>query len=87
VRSLHCADDEGNSHYLGKKELWCLAEAYFEYQDQQAHANFHGLRDYYSLIKSLTGCSNFQQVNISLQRNFGGLPGEVTNIQKISWAN
>jgi hypothetical protein len=81
--SLHCADDEDNSHYLGKKELRCLAEAYFEYQDQQAHANFHGLRDYYSLIKSLTGCSNFQQVNISLQRNFGGLPGEVTNIQKI----
>ena len=81
--SLHCADGEDNSHYLGEKELRCLAEAYFEYQNQQAHANFHGLRDYYSLIKSLTGCTNFQQVNISLQRNFGGLPGEVTNIQNI----
>jgi hypothetical protein len=81
--SLHWADGEDNNHYLGKKELRCLAEAYFEYQDQQTHANFHGLRDYYSLIKSLTGCSNFQEINISLQRNFGGLPGEVSNIQKI----
>ncbi len=81
--SLHYADSEDGSQYLGKKELQCLAEAYFEYQAQQTHANFHGLRDYYSLIKSLTGCSNFQEVNISLQRNFGGLPGEVTNIQKI----
>ena len=81
--SLHCADGENNTHHLGKRELKCLAEGYFDYQGQQSHANFHGLRDYYSLIKSLTGCSNFKQVNISLQRNFGGLPGEVTNIQKI----
>ena len=81
--SLHYADGEDNSQYLGKKELQCLAEAYFEYQAQQTLANFHGLRDYYSLIKSLTGCSNFQEVNISLQRNFGGLPGEMTNIQTI----
>ena len=81
--SLHYADGGENSQNLGKIELQRLAEGYFEYQAQQSHANFHGLRDYYSLIKSLTGCSNFQQVNISLQRNFGGLPGEVTNIQKI----
>jgi ABC-type multidrug transport system fused ATPase/permease subunit len=81
--SLHYADGGDNRQYLGKRELQCLAEGYFEYQAQQSHANFHGLRDYYSLIKSLTGCSNFQQVNISLQRNFGGLLGEVTNIQKI----
>ncbi|CAB4010650.1 E3 ubiquitin- ligase RNF213, partial [Paramuricea clavata] len=80
--SLHYADGDDNSQYLGKKELHCLAEAYFEYQAQQTHANFHGLRDYYSLIKSLTGCSNFEEVNISLQRNFGGLPGDVSNIQK-----
>ena len=81
--SLYYADGKNNSQYLGKKELRCLAEAYFEYQAQQTHANFHGLRDYYSLIKSLTGCRNFQEVNTSLQRNFGGLPGELTNIQKI----
>jgi hypothetical protein len=81
--SLHYADGSDYNQNLGKEELHCLAEAYFEYQGQQSHANFHGLRDYYSLIKSLTGCSNFQQINISLQRNFGGLPGEVTNIQKM----
>ena len=81
--SLHYADAGDLNKNLGKDELQCLAEAYFEYQDKQTHANFHGLRDYYSLIKSLTGCSNFERVNISLQRNFGGLPGEVTNIQKI----
>ena len=74
---------QDNSQYLSKEELQCLAEAYFEYQNQQTLANFHGLRDYYALIKSLTGCGKFQEVNVSLQRNFGGLPGEVTNIQKI----
>ncbi|XP_028396105.1 uncharacterized protein LOC114520095 [Dendronephthya gigantea] len=75
---------DNNCQYLGENELKCLAEAYFEYQTQQTHANFHGLRDYYSLIKNLTRDSNQAGiVNISLQRNFGGLPGEVTNIQKI----
>ena len=89
--SLHYAEDQDNSQnldqdngqYLTEKQLQCLAEAYFDYQNQQTHANFHGLRDYYALIKSLKGCSNLKKVNISLQRNFGGLPGEVTNIQKI----
>ena len=83
--SLHYAEDRDldNSQHLSEKELECLAEAYFEYQNLQTHANFHGLRDYYALIKSLTGCGKFHEVNISLQRNFGGLPGEVTNIQKI----
>jgi MoxR-like ATPase len=81
--SLYYADGADNSQYLGEKDLRCLAEAYFEYQVQQTHANFHGLRDYYSLIKSLTGGSDFWQLNISLQRNFGGLPGEVAKIQKI----
>ena len=81
--SLYNADGKDNNQYLGVKELRCLAEAYFEYQERQTHANFHGLRDYYSLIKSLTSCSKFQEVNTSLQRNFGGLPTELTNIQKI----
>ena len=85
--SLHYAKDEekekDNSQYLAEEELECLADVYFEYQNQQTHKNFHGLRDYYALIKSLTGCSKVEEVNISLQRNFGGLPGEVTNIQKI----
>ena len=81
--SLHYAEDQDNSQYLTEKVFECLAEGYFEYQSQQTYANFHGLRDYYALIKSLKGCSNLKEVNNSLQRNFGGLPGEVTNIQKI----
>ena len=82
-RSLHYAEEQDSSQYLTEKEFECLAEAYFKYQNQQTHINFHGLRDYYALIKSLTSCSNLMEVNISLQRNFGGLPGEVTNIQNI----
>ncbi len=80
--SLHYIYGGDYSQNLKKQELQCLAEAYFEYEAHQKHANFHGLRDYYSLIKSLAGCSNFQEVNVSLQRNFGGLPDELTNIQK-----
>ena len=81
--SLHYIDGGDYRQNLEKQELQCLAEAYFEYEAHQTHGNFHGLRDYYSLIKSLTCCSNFQEVNLSLQRNFGGLPRELTNIQKI----
>ena len=81
--SLHYAEYQDNSQNLTEKKFECLAEAYFEYQNEQTHANFHGLRDYYALIKSLTSCSSLKEVNISLQRNFGGLPGEVTNIQNI----
>ena len=70
---------------LGEEELQCLAESYFEYQSEQKYANFHGLRDYYSLIKSisLNESSDLQDINLALQRNFGGIPGELTNIQKI----
>ena len=78
--SLHRTEDGDKKQ---EEELRCLADSYYEHQSRQTYANFHGLRDYYSLIKSLTDCNNFGQINISLQRNFGGLPGEVTNIQKI----
>ena len=81
--ALHYVESDDLSQNLREKELECLAEAYFEYQRQQSHPNFHGLRDYYSMIKSLIGRSRFVEVNISLQRNFGGRPGEVTKIQKI----
>ena len=88
VRDLY---DTGNailhadSKTTGNIDLYCLAEAYHEYQSKQSHPNFHGLRDYYSLIKSLSlsGSSDLQQINMALQRNFGGIPGELTNIQKV----
>ncbi|XP_028395861.1 uncharacterized protein LOC114519890 [Dendronephthya gigantea] len=81
--SLHYADDGDNGKKLGKDVLKSLAESYFEYETTQTKGNFHGLRDYYSLVKSVKGCSNFKAVNISLQRNFGGIPDDVTHIQKI----
>ncbi|XP_028397453.1 LOW QUALITY PROTEIN: uncharacterized protein LOC114521280 [Dendronephthya gigantea] len=81
--SLHWADGGCDTQCLSKKELKCLAEAYVEYQAKQIHANFHGLRDYYSLIKSLTGRSSSQQVNVALQRNFGGLRGGVNDVLKL----
>ena len=78
-------DEEDVSNDLGSNELRCLAEAYFEYQSTQKHANFHGLRDYYFLIKSLSLSENsdLRQINLALQRNFGGIHGELANIQKI----
>ena len=81
--SLHQADSQDNSQCSKKEDLNHLAEAYFKYQNQQTHKNFHGLRDYYALVKSLIGGTDTEDVNTSLQRNFGGLPGELPNIQKI----
>ena len=68
---------------LGPEELRCLAESYFEYQSEQKYANFHGLRDYYSLIKSISLSESSKDINLALQRNFGGIAGELTNVQKI----
>ena len=76
---------------LDDKQLLCLAEAYHEYQGRQTYANFHGLRDYYSLIKCLsTEESNMSEtegrtavLQHSLQRNFGGLPKNVNNFQSL----
>lgn len=79
-------------------ELRSLAEAYHEYQGQQKKRNFHGLRDYYSLIKCLlrleesspstwiplSGHSgNEQSILLALERNFGGIPSDMNSIQKI----
>ena len=65
--------------------LNCLAKAYHEYQSKQGRANFHGLRDYYSLIKSLRAdsCKDMNQINVALKRNFGGIPVELSNVQSI----
>ena len=59
-----------------------LAEAYLEYVGQQVPDNFHGLRDYYSMVKYITtisssddksGDANDGRVQRGLLRNFGGL--------------
>ncbi|CAG8631484.1 21109_t:CDS:10, partial [Gigaspora margarita] len=46
-----------------------LAESYLEYEKAQSINNFHGLRDYYSLVKSL---GNREFAPMALARNFGG---------------
>ncbi|XP_078588710.1 uncharacterized protein LOC144869352 [Branchiostoma floridae x Branchiostoma japonicum] len=76
------------------KALKALAEAYFEYEEKQTYKNFHGLRDYYSLIKCIcspehvnTGAVVMPQFNLKvlkrgLLRNFGGLPTERDTIME-----
>ncbi len=80
------------SSYPDDYQLHCLAKAYQEYQTAQRHENFHGLRDYYSLVKSLSS-SNCGKDSVegkettrtqrALQRNFGGLPFETNKIQQL----
>ena len=55
-----------------------IAKAYHDYVTYQERANFHGLRDFYSLIKSVsnmlaTDKYSMNAVIVSVQRNFGGL--------------
>ncbi|KAI5073486.1 hypothetical protein GOP47_0011499 [Adiantum capillus-veneris] len=56
-----------------------LAAAYHKYHAQQSRADFHGLRDFYSLVKSLRLCSILlspSELAHSLWRNFGGASPE-----------
>ncbi|UZO24840.1 uncharacterized protein OCT59_017134 [Rhizophagus irregularis] len=56
-------------------ELESIAKAYLNYEKHgQTPPNFHGLRDYYSLIKQLS-LNEMTPVNIqmALARNFGGM--------------
>ena len=85
----------GQETYPDDKQLRCLAEAYQKYQVNQRYPNFHGLRDYYSLIKCLstepkndTSKIEFleertKRIQHALQRNFGGLPKDVNNFQSL----
>ncbi|CAG8493234.1 1592_t:CDS:10 [Gigaspora margarita] len=51
-----------------------LANSYLAYEKAQPIANFHGLRDYYSLVKSL-GKEKLtpESIQMALSRNFGGI--------------
>ena len=85
----------GQETYPDDKQLRCLAEAYEEYQEHQRYANFHGLRDYYSLIKCLSAEPKHDTSHVvfseektkgiqrGLQRNFGGVPNDVNNFQSL----
>ncbi|KAG2374013.1 hypothetical protein C9374_011678 [Naegleria lovaniensis] len=58
---------------------WVLevASAFHQYLLHQSYQNFHGLRDYYSLIKFLAKSGynglNNELLKVGIERNFGGL--------------
>ncbi|CAB4416885.1 unnamed protein product [Rhizophagus irregularis] len=59
-----------------KASLRPLAVAYSEYEveGQNEFPNFHGLRDYYSLVKSLSDKEMTpKNIHLALARNFGGI--------------
>ncbi|KAF0556640.1 e3 ubiquitin-protein ligase [Gigaspora margarita] len=51
-------------------QFQALADSYLEYKKTNLINNFHGLRDYFSLVKSLSGG---EYVQMALARNFGGI--------------
>ncbi|RIB19825.1 hypothetical protein C2G38_2141452 [Gigaspora rosea] len=59
---------------ISKASLQPLASAYLDYeQNGQSFPNFHGLRDYYALVKSLSlGDMTPENIQMALVRNFGG---------------
>ncbi|CAG8481554.1 7050_t:CDS:10 [Ambispora leptoticha] len=64
-------DDKTNG--ITDSKLRQLAEAYLDYEKNQKFKNFHGLRDYYALVKSLSGTElTTRSLELGLIRNFGG---------------
>ena len=68
--------------------LKALAKGYFNYQSNQRVKNFHGLRDYYSLIKYISRLfqgetfDRDEVIQTGLLRNFGGLAINMNDILK-----
>lgn len=66
-----------------------LASVYHEYHEKQSKSDFHGLRDFYSLIKSLRGDRKRHKkwtaddVNQAVWRNFGGSPNDTDLLKSI----
>ena len=74
-------------HPRMKRQLEDLAAAYHDYFSRQPRKDFHGLRDFYSLVKSLSNSAqnsdswSDRDLALALMRNFGGLPkGETVQI-------
>jgi len=75
-------------HQALKKELEGLAKAYHTYHSRQTKPNFHGLRDFYALIKSLQVnrslvSSSLDGLGTAVWRNFGGSPDDVQTFSQI----
>ncbi|CAG8443124.1 10027_t:CDS:10 [Scutellospora calospora] len=69
---------------ITKASLQPLADAYSNYeQNGQSIPNFHGLRDYYALVKSLSlGDMTPENIQMALVRNFGGTDQNATLCEK-----
>ena len=67
------------------KQLESVAKAYLNYEKHgQPLPNFHGLRDYYDLVRQLSLNEVLTQDNIqmALARNFGGIEYDVKLFEK-----
>ena len=80
------------AYTIDENTLKALADAYYKYQKEQTHENFHGLRDYYSLIKYVSRRIKDMQneesdgtdiIQLGLLRNFGGLVHDVNEINRL----
>ncbi|XP_001629791.2 uncharacterized protein LOC5509270 [Nematostella vectensis] len=75
-----------SSQQYDKDQIRSLAEAYFDYQKNQKQENFHGLRDYYSMVKCIGNRKDADECNaiqVALQRNFGGRSLGTGKIQSV----
>ncbi|CAG8434051.1 10722_t:CDS:10 [Ambispora gerdemannii] len=68
--SKRLLENKRSNHYHRHYDL--LADAYLNYENNQTSSNFHGLRDYYALVKSLSGDLTANSLQQALVRNFGG---------------
>ncbi|CAB4391094.1 unnamed protein product [Rhizophagus irregularis] len=69
---------------IKKASLQLLAQSYLNYEQRgQKLSNFHGLRDYYSLVKSLSQYNSLtpENIHLALTRNFGGI-GNIEELVK-----
>lgn len=65
--------DEKTQNGIADSVFKQLASAYLDYEKNQKYKNFHGLHDYYALVKSLSGSElTMQSLELALIRNFGG---------------
>jgi len=78
----------GRGVNVDKKTLKALANGYYSYQSSQRVKNFHGLRDYYSLIKYISRllqqetCDREIVIHRGVLRNFGGLSRDMNDVLK-----
>eukprot|EP00035_Acanthoeca_spectabilis_P019342 m.420116 g.420116 ORF g.420116 m.420116 type:complete len:4951 (+) comp16844_c0_seq9:156-15008(+) len=77
----------GDVAYRMMHRVDSIARAYHKYYRDQVSTNFHGLRDFYSLVKHIgRRCSDDDRLAFDdalyegLCRNFGGLPSEMPKI-------